>query len=35
MDDEFKKCWSSENLRPLSSKQNFLDGVCEVCHGSI
>jgi hypothetical protein len=27
MDDEdFKKCWALENLRPLSSKQNLLEG---------
>ncbi len=25
-DDNFKKCWSLENLRPLSSKTNILDG---------
>ena len=31
-DDEFKKCWALENLRPLSSKQNFLDGVRRVRH---
>lgn len=26
-DDNFKKCWSLDNLRPLSSKQNFLNGI--------
>ena len=26
-DAEFKKCWSLNNLRPLSSKQNWLDGI--------
>lgn len=26
-DDNFKRCWSLDNLRPLPSKQNFLDGV--------
>lgn len=27
MDDEnFKKCWSLDNLRPLSAKQNVIDG---------
>lgn len=31
-DEEFKKCWSLENLRPLSSKQNFIDGVTGVRH---
>ena len=25
-DDNFKKCWALENLRPLSAKQNILDG---------
>lgn len=25
-DEEFKKCWVLDNLRPLSSKQNLLDG---------
>ena len=25
-DDNFKKCWSLENLRPLSAKQNIIDG---------
>jgi hypothetical protein len=25
-DDNFKKCWSLQNLRPLSSKQNLIDG---------
>lgn len=28
MDDEnFRKCWSLENLRPLSAKQNVVDGA--------
>ena len=31
-DDNFKICWSLENLRPLSSKQNFLDGIHRVRH---
>lgn len=25
-DEEFKKCWSLDNLRPYSAKQNLLDG---------
>lgn len=25
-DDNFKKCWALSNLRPLSSKENFLKG---------
>ena len=25
-DEEFKKCWSLNNLRPYSAKQNLLDG---------
>ena len=31
-DDEFKECWALKNLRPLSSKQNFLDGVKRIRH---
>ena len=31
-DDNFKKCWALENLRPLSSKQNLLDGSTRVRH---
>jgi len=30
--EEFKKCWNLTNLRPLSSKQNFLDGVSRIRH---
>jgi hypothetical protein len=26
-EDDFKKCWELQNLRPLASKNNFLDGV--------
>jgi hypothetical protein len=26
VDEEFKKCWALSNLRPLSAKQNILDG---------
>lgn len=26
-EDNFKKCWSLENLRPLSAKQNVIDGA--------
>lgn len=25
-DEEFKKCWALENLRPLSAKQNIIEG---------
>ena len=25
-DENFQKCWALENLRPLSSKQNVIDG---------
>lgn len=33
MDDEnFKKCWALENLRPYSAKQNTLDGVSKIRH---
>lgn len=31
-DDNFKKCWSLDNLRPLSAKQNVLDGINRVRH---
>jgi hypothetical protein len=31
-DENFKKCWALENLRPLSSKQNWLDGVNRTRH---
>jgi hypothetical protein len=31
-DDNFKKCWALENLRPLSAKQNLLDGTRRVRH---
>lgn len=31
-DSEFKRCWAFENLRPLASKQNFLDGVKRSRH---
>ena len=33
MDDEnFKKCWALENLRPLSAKQNIIDGATRIRH---
>jgi hypothetical protein len=28
----FKDCWSLNNLRPLSSKQNFTDGITRIRH---
>lgn len=28
--EEFRKCWSLSNLRPLSAKQNVIDGVNRV-----
>jgi hypothetical protein len=31
-DDNFKKCWSLENLRPYSAKSNILDGSNRVRH---
>jgi hypothetical protein len=31
-DEEFKKCWALSNLRPLSAKQNFLDGIKRSRH---
>lgn len=32
-DDNFKKCWALNNLRPLSAKQNMIDGSIRVRHG--
>jgi hypothetical protein len=33
MDDEnFKKCWGLENLRPFSSKKNLIDGSSRIRH---
>jgi hypothetical protein len=33
MDDEnFKKCWALDNLRPLSAKQNLTDGLTRIRH---
>ena len=31
-DDSFQQCWSLTNLRPLSSKQNYFDGVRRSRH---
>lgn len=31
-DEDFKKCWALENLRPLSAKQNILDGIRRTRH---
>jgi hypothetical protein len=31
-DDNFKKCWALENLRPYSAKQNILDGASRIRH---
>lgn len=31
-DEEFKKCWALENLRPLNAKQNILDGTNRIRH---
>jgi len=31
-DDNFKKCWALENLRPLSAKQNWFDGISKARH---
>ena len=31
-EDNFKKCWYLDNLRPLSAKQNCLDGNRRVRH---
>lgn len=34
-DENFKKCWALENLRPLGAKQNFLDGCTKVRHKQV
>lgn len=31
-DDNFKKCWALSNLRPLSAKQNIIDGTNRSRH---
>ena len=31
-DENFLKCWSLNNLRPLSSKKNLLEGVSKIRH---
>lgn len=31
-DDNFKKCWALSNLRPLSAKQNQMDGATRARH---
>jgi len=31
-DENFKKCWALENLRPLSAKQNLEDGALRTRH---
>lgn len=31
-DDNFKKCWALENLRPYSAKQNVIDGPSRIRH---
>lgn len=31
-DDNFKRCWALSNLRPLSAKQNLIDGVNRIRH---
>jgi transposase-like protein len=33
-DENFRKCWALENLRPLNSKQNHSDGVKLIRHQS-
>ncbi len=32
LDDNFKKCWSLDNLRPLNAKQNVIDGTTKSRH---
>lgn len=31
-EENFRKCWALSNLRPLSAKQNLLDGVRRIRH---
>jgi hypothetical protein len=31
-EENFKKCWTLENLRPYSAKQNCIDGVNRTRH---
>lgn len=31
-EENFKKCWALENLRPLNAKQNMLDGSTRIRH---
>ena len=31
-DENFKKCWALENLRPLSAKQNIIEGANRSRH---
>jgi hypothetical protein len=33
-DDNFQKCWSLDNLRPYSAKQNIIDGPSRIRHRS-
>src|SRR5258706_2036114 len=32
IDENFKKSWALSNLRPLSSKQNLIDGITKIRH---
>ena len=34
-DENFKKCWSLENLRPYSAKLNLIDGVRKTRHRKV
>jgi hypothetical protein len=34
-DENFKKAWALENLRPLSSKQNLSDGATRIRHNKV
>jgi hypothetical protein len=31
-DENFKKCWALENLRPYSAKKNIIDGSNRIRH---
>jgi len=34
-DENFKKSWDLNNLRPYSAKQNILDGISRVRHKKV
>jgi|SRR5579859_6665474 len=34
-EQSFRDCWSLNNLRPYSAKDNFIDGITRIRHGKI